>query len=192
MKNGSASRLGWPVVVPRWLLCRAELSHGAKLTYAVMEKAADKGRTVMVRLPEVARALGEDEAEVVRLLSELIGWGLVEAAGAAAGGDPSHCFMPAHPWMREQRRDEKPSEGKAGGRGGVGRKPLSMFSLDQCLKYTARLKELGEPIRTVRGFAWHIYENGTHDEVIAALIAAKDVEDAGQEPPNVLAYRKRG
>lgn len=195
MESKTISRLDGPAVVPRWLLRRKEVSHGAKLTYVWLRQAAGRSRVVRAHVAALARELGEDEAEVTRFLAELREWGLVEAvAGGTGGGNAARCLMPFHPWA-----DEPVSEGKSAGNvPGAQRnakpEPLSRFSFEQCLEYAKHVQEREaeseKPIKYVNRLAGSYFWRGLQDEEIAAWFVAKEKKERGEEPPNVLPYKK--
>ena len=193
MKSKTTSRLDGPAVVPRWLLCRREVTHGAKLTYMRLRQAAGRSRMARSHVPSLARELGEGEAEITRFLAELREWGLVEAV--AGGGNPARCLIPFHPWADEPVPGGEPAGGASEGRGSGQGKALSRFSFGQCLEYATHVAEAeagsDDPIRSVRKLAGHYFWKGLQDEEIAAWFAVKEKKDHVEEPPNVLPYKKQ-
>ncbi|MCA1634139.1 MAG: hypothetical protein LC802_10600 [Acidobacteria bacterium] len=190
MKGKTTPPLDGPAVIPRWLLRRREVSHGAKLTYVRLRQLAGRGRVATALVPALARELGERGAEITRFLAELREWGLVEAvAGGAGGGSTARCFMPFHPWM-----DESAPEGKSAGGSARQQEGCSRFSFEECFEYATHVAEKRanseRPIDEVRALAGR-FRKGADDEEIAAWFAAEEKKDRAEERPNVLSYKKQ-
>lgn len=195
MKRKTKPPYDGPAVVPRLLLRRKEVSHGAKLTYVKLRQVAGAGRVVLAHVPALAQELGEDEVGITRSLAELRGWGLVEAvAGVMSSGEAAHCFLPPHPWVEETEPRVETVEGASEGRGRAKREVLSKFSYEQCFEYATYVaeREAGSenPIRNVKGLAGYYFYDGVQDEEIAAWFTAKETEGRGEGSQNVLPYKK--
>ena len=195
MKSKTKPPYDGSAVVPRLLLQRKEVSHGAKLTYVKLRQVAGTGRAVLAHVPALAQELGEDDVGITRFLAELRGWGLVESvAGVTGSGEAAHCLLPPHPWVDETGLGGETVEGASEGRGGAKREVLSRFSYEQCFEYATyvaeREAESEDPIRSVNRLAGHYYWKGLQDKEIAAWFAAKETEGRGEGSQNILPYKK--
>jgi len=85
--------------VPHWLLARAEISHGAKLTYARLAQKVDDRGMVRAHLAKLAAHIGSEVLQVMLFLVELEKWGLIEIQSPPAEADSLYCRLPDHPWM---------------------------------------------------------------------------------------------
>ena len=98
-KNARVHLASVGTFVPHWLLVRAEISHGAKITYAKLaHKVNDRGM-IRPHLAKLAAHLGSEVQQVVLLLIELEKVGLIEIRSPLAEASSLCCLLPDHPWM---------------------------------------------------------------------------------------------
>lgn len=100
MKNNARAYLASAgAFVPHWLLARAEISHGAKLTYARLAQKVDDGGVVRANPAKLAAHLGSEVRQVMLFLIELEKRSLIEIQSPLAEACPLCCLLPDHPWM---------------------------------------------------------------------------------------------
>lgn len=100
MKNNARAYLASAgAFVPHWLLARAEISHGAKLTYAGLAQKVDDRGVVRAHLAILAAHIGSEVQQVMLFLIELERRGLIEIQSPPAEACPLCCRLPDHPWM---------------------------------------------------------------------------------------------
>jgi hypothetical protein len=100
MKNSARAYLASAgTFVPHWLLVRAEISHGAKLTYARLAQKVDARGIVRPHLAKLAAHLGSEVQQVMLFLFELEKQSLIEIQSPLAGASSLCCLLPDHPWM---------------------------------------------------------------------------------------------
>lgn len=100
MKNNARAYLASAgAFVPQWLLARAEISHGAKLTYARLAQKVDDRGVVRANPAKLAAHLGSEVRQVVLFLIELEKRSLIEIQSPLAEACPLCCLLPDHPWM---------------------------------------------------------------------------------------------
>ncbi len=85
--------------VPYWLLSRQEIGAGAKLAYAVLAQQANSRGAVQVHFQMHASALGEDEGQLARHLTELEEFGLIQVSRGNVHQEDIRVFFPRHEWM---------------------------------------------------------------------------------------------
>lgn len=86
--------------LPNWLLCRREVSAGAKLCYARLAQYAGKGGFCHPKQSLLAHELGVDKRTARRHLSELEGFGLIESEQQGLRRSNRYFFLD-HAWMHE-------------------------------------------------------------------------------------------
>lgn len=100
MKNNARAYLASAgAFVPHWLLARAEISHGAKLTYARLAQKVDDRGVVRANPAKLAAHLGSEVRQVMLFLIELEKRSLIEIQSPLAEACPLCCLLPDHPWM---------------------------------------------------------------------------------------------
>ena len=85
--------------VPYWLLSRQEIGAGAKLAYAALAQQANSRGAVQVHFQMHASALGEDEGQLARHLTELEEFGLIQVSRGNVHQEDIRVFFPRHEWM---------------------------------------------------------------------------------------------
>ena len=85
--------------VPFWLLSRQEISAGAKLTYAMLAQQANSRGVTQLHFQVQATALGEDEGQLARHLTELEEVGLIQVSRGNVHQEDIRVFFPRHEWM---------------------------------------------------------------------------------------------
>ena len=93
--------------IPNWLLCRTEVSHGAKLCYARLAQFAGKDGLCFPKQPTLAGGLGITERTARDYIRELEEFELVESVRRGLGTSNSYHFLD-HPWQHgppDERRD---------------------------------------------------------------------------------------
>jgi hypothetical protein len=85
--------------VPSWLLSRQEVSSGAKLTYALLAQQANSSGFTQLNFGMQAAALGQDEGELARHLTELEEVGLIHVSRGNVHTEDIRVFFPLHFWM---------------------------------------------------------------------------------------------
>ena len=85
--------------VPFWLLSRQEIGVGAKLAYASLAQQANSRGAVQLHFRVQANALGEDEGQLARHLTELEEVGLIQVSRGNVSKEDIRVFFPLHPWM---------------------------------------------------------------------------------------------
>lgn len=209
MKNNARAYLASAgAFVPHWLLARAEISHGAKLTYARLAQKVDDRGVVRTHPAKLAAHLGSEVRQVMLFLVELEKRSLIEIRSPPAEADSLYCRLPDHPWMDRSEpgttngtRDSGALKRQAKSRGrscdsgphsqtdkfsrSEGATPgsrlsraLSRFTYEACLEHAIRKQEAGEPIRSVGGLANHFYWTGEQDEEIAKGLGPDDARGA--------------
>jgi predicted Rossmann fold nucleotide-binding protein DprA/Smf involved in DNA uptake len=83
--------------IPHWLLARAEISHGAKLTCARLAQNVDARGMVRSHLAKLAAHLGREVQQVMLFLIELEKSGLIEIQGSVTKASSLCCLLPDHP-----------------------------------------------------------------------------------------------
>lgn len=96
--------------VPYWLLSRQEIGAGAKLAYAALAQQANSCGAVQVHFQMQASALGDDEGQLARHLTELEEVGLIQVSRGNVHQEDIRVFFPRHEWMAGL---EQPSQGGA-------------------------------------------------------------------------------
>lgn len=96
--------------MPYWLLSRQEIGAGAKLTYAALAQQANSRGAVQVHFQMHASALGEDEGQLARHLTELEEVGLIQVSRGNVHQEDIRVFFPRHEWMAGL---EQPPQGSA-------------------------------------------------------------------------------
>lgn len=100
MKNNARAYLASAgAFVPHWLLARAEISHGAKLTYARLAQKVDDRGVVRAHPAKLAARMGSEVQQVMLFLVELEKRSLIEIQGPPAGAGSLCYLLPDHPWM---------------------------------------------------------------------------------------------
>ena len=169
------------IVFPWWLLAFPGLSHAAKIIYAIIHDAARGKCGTAISLTELAANIGDTEEEVAEYLRELEGCGLI--------GKEKPCLDSTA--SSKESVHQKPSEGKLTGERVQRRTPRSRYSFQTCFAFAQKIKESGEAIRNVGGFAGHLYWTGTQDEEIALMLLSREAPDPRDEKAtNVLCYRR--
>jgi hypothetical protein len=97
--------------VPNWLLRRAEIGHGAKLTYARLCQYAGRDGRCYPSQRTLARELGVSDRSVRDYLGELETNGLVERERRGLSHTDRYHFL-EHPWMDEQAGNPSTPERK--------------------------------------------------------------------------------
>jgi hypothetical protein len=72
------------VFVPHYLLSSGEISHGAKLVYALLAQGADRRGEALLNVQLLAAEMGEKEEQVFRFMNELDVARLVAPSSSAA------------------------------------------------------------------------------------------------------------
>lgn len=85
--------------VPFWLLSRQEISAGAKMTYAMLAQQANSRGITQLHFQVQATALGEDEGQLARHLTELEEVGLIQVSRGNVHQEDIRVFFPRHEWM---------------------------------------------------------------------------------------------
>ena len=85
--------------VPFWLLSRQEIGAGAKLTYAMLAQQANSRGVTQLHFQVQATALGEDEGQLARHLTELEEVGLIQVSRGNVHQEDVRVFFPRHEWM---------------------------------------------------------------------------------------------
>lgn len=85
--------------VPFWLLSRQEIGAGAKLTYAMLAQHANSRGVTQLHFQVQATALGEDEGQLARHLTELEEVGLIQVSRGNVHQEDIRVFFPRHEWM---------------------------------------------------------------------------------------------
>ena len=85
--------------VPFWLLSRQEIGAGAKLTYAMLAQQANSRGVTQLHFQVQATALGEDEGQLARHLTELEEVGLIQVSRGNVHQEDIRVFFPRHEWM---------------------------------------------------------------------------------------------
>lgn len=85
--------------VPYWLLSRQEIGAGAKLAYAALAQQANSRGAVQVHFQMHAGALGVDEGQLARHLTELEEFGLIQVSRGNVHQEDIRVFFPHHEWM---------------------------------------------------------------------------------------------
>lgn len=85
--------------VPFWLLSRQEIGAGAKLTYAMLAQQANSRGVTQLHFQVQATALGEDEGQLARHLTELEEFGLIQVSRGNVHQEDIRVFFPRHEWM---------------------------------------------------------------------------------------------
>ena len=85
--------------MPYWLLSRQEIGAGAKLAYAVLAQQANSRGAVQVHFQMQASALGEEEGQLARHLTELEEVGLIQVSRGNVHQEDIRVFFPRHEWM---------------------------------------------------------------------------------------------
>jgi hypothetical protein len=85
--------------VPFWLLSRQEIGTGAKLTYAMLAQQANSRGATQLNFQVQAAALGEDEGQLARHLTELEEVGLIQVSRGNVHQEDIRVFFPRHEWM---------------------------------------------------------------------------------------------
>lgn len=85
--------------VPFWLLSRQEIGAGAKLTYAMLAQQANSRCVTQLHFQVQATALGEDEGQLARHLTELEEFGLIHVSRGNVHQEDIRVFFPRHEWM---------------------------------------------------------------------------------------------
>jgi len=85
--------------VPFWLLSRQEIGTGAKLTYAMLAQQANSRGVTQLHFQVQATALGEDEGQLARHLTELEEVGLIQVSRGNVHHEDIRVFFPRHEWM---------------------------------------------------------------------------------------------
>jgi len=86
--------------VPNWLMCRTEVSPGAKLLYGRLCQHAGKDGTCYPGQDTLAAELGVGERQVRHYLTELVGHSLLAVKRLGLGRTNRYLF-PLHPWMTD-------------------------------------------------------------------------------------------
>lgn len=84
--------------IPNWLLCRTEVSHGAKLCYARLAQFAGRDGRCFPMQPTLAGELGITERTARDYIRELEEFGLVESVRTGLGRENRYHFLD-HPWQ---------------------------------------------------------------------------------------------
>lgn len=85
--------------VPFWLLSRQEIGAGAKLTYAMLAQQANSRGVTQLHFQVQATAMGEDEGQLARHLTELEEVGLIQVSRGNVHQEDIRVFFPRHEWM---------------------------------------------------------------------------------------------
>ena len=85
--------------VPFWLLSRQEIGAGAKLTYAMLAQQANSRGVTQLHFQVQATALGENEGQLARHLTELEEAGLIQVSRGNVHQEDIRVFFPRHEWM---------------------------------------------------------------------------------------------
>jgi hypothetical protein len=85
--------------VPAWLMSRQEISSGAKLTYALLAQQANSSGFTQLNFGMQAAALGDDEGQLARHLTELEEVGLIHVSRGNVQTEDIRVFFPLHIWM---------------------------------------------------------------------------------------------
>lgn len=85
--------------VPFWLLSRQEIGAGAKFAYAALAQQANSRGSVQLHFRVQAAALGVDEGQLARHLTELEEAGLIHVSRGNVNSEDVRVFFPPHPWM---------------------------------------------------------------------------------------------
>jgi hypothetical protein len=86
--------------IPNWLLCRSEISQGAKLCYARLAQFAGKDGACFPRQETLAVELGVSERQARDYLRELGEFDLIESEQRGLGTSNSYAFLD-HAWIYE-------------------------------------------------------------------------------------------
>jgi hypothetical protein len=85
--------------VPAWLMSRQEVGAGAKLTYSMLAQQANSSGFTQLNFGMQAVALGEDEGQLARHLTELEEVGLIHVSRGNVHTEDIRVFFPLHIWM---------------------------------------------------------------------------------------------
>jgi hypothetical protein len=85
--------------VPAWLMSRQEVGAGAKLTYPLLAQQANSSGFTQLNFGMQAAALGEDEGQLARHLTELEEVGLIQVSRGNVHTEDIRVFFPLHFWM---------------------------------------------------------------------------------------------
>lgn len=93
-------RLFTGAMVPNWLLCRVEISQGAKLCWARLAQFAGKDGECYPKQETLAAELGVSERQARSYVRELEEFALLEATQHGLGTSNSYAFLD-HAWIHE-------------------------------------------------------------------------------------------
>lgn len=98
-------------VIPNWLLCRREVSQGAKLCFARLAQHAGKADRCFPKLETLAVELGVSDRSVKDYIAELCGHGLIVRQRMGQGRANTYLFV-LHPWIefKDERQDASPQQ----------------------------------------------------------------------------------
>ena len=94
--------------IPNWLLCRPEVSFGAKATYARVIQFADKDGVAWPSQETLAKELGIKTRQVKTYIQELVRFSLIVACLTGMPASNSYYFL-YHPWMDESAQQDRQS-----------------------------------------------------------------------------------
>ena len=88
-------------IIPNWLLCRNEVSPGAKVCFAKLNQQAENG-CCEIGQNEIANGLGCSRKQVGRYIKELENFGLIESKRRGLTKPNIYRFLHNH-WVEERR-----------------------------------------------------------------------------------------
>ena len=128
-------------MIPNWLLCRREISPGAKLAYARLVQYAGRGGRCFPKQESIALELGVSARTIRTYLRELIDFSLLEGVRNGLGTSNNYYFLD-HPWIHENPSFERRLSGAARKGSSVpDRKSSSAPSSEEIQKEENHLKE---------------------------------------------------
>lgn len=101
-------RLFYGAFIPNWLLCRKEISQGAKLCYARLGQYSGENGICNPRQSTVADDLGVSERQVNAYISELCKFRLLTTKRNGLGQSNSYSFI-WHEWITQDTSDQSRS-----------------------------------------------------------------------------------
>jgi DNA-binding transcriptional MocR family regulator len=108
MKRINPYKLFVGCFLPNWLVCRKEISEGAKICYARLSQyAGDKGYAFPFQ-DTLAEEMGVSDRQIRRRLEELVKYNLIEQEQQGLSRPNVYYFL-WHPWMEQ---DKEPIEYK--------------------------------------------------------------------------------
>jgi hypothetical protein len=90
--------------VPNWLMCRPEISFGAKCLYARLRQYAGKNNEVFPKICTLAKELGTSERSVGRYIRELEKISLIQSVRRGQGRSNTYSFL-SHIWQYQRQSD---------------------------------------------------------------------------------------